>query len=50
MAKGMNALDWYTDEHCSRCDVPGQECRPGSPRQIACLLAAILHEMIAQER
>jgi len=42
MGKKTNALDWFTDEHCGCCDVPGEECSPGSPRQIACLLATLI--------
>jgi len=45
MTKRQNALDWYYEEHCSRCDIDIEECKPGSGREIACLLAAILHEL-----
>ena len=45
MAKGANALDWYHEEHCKHCDVPGDKCEDGSLREIACVLAAILHEL-----
>jgi len=44
--KGMNALDWYHEEHCSRCDVPGEACQAGTPQEIACILAAILHKLV----
>jgi len=46
MVKGMNALDWYHEEHCSHCDLPDDKCKAGSGREIACILAAILHELI----
>ncbi len=48
MVKRGNALDWYHDEYCGHCDVPGDPCTPGSSRELACLLAAILHELTAR--
>lgn len=48
MRKDMNALDWYHEEHCSQCDLPGDKCKQGSPREIACILAAILHELTTE--
>jgi len=50
MRKGMNALDWYHEEHCAHCDVPNHECKKGSNREIACILAAILHELTTKGR
>jgi len=48
MKKGMNALDWYYEEHCSECDRLIEECKVGSRTEIACILAAILHELASQ--
>jgi len=45
MKKGMNALDWYHENHCAHCDVPGDKCPPGSSKERNCILAAILHEV-----
>ena len=45
MAKGLNALDWYHEEHCAHCDVPNDKCPAGSPKEQSCILAAILHEL-----
>jgi len=42
MAKRQNNLDWFHDEYCSRCDMPGEACEAGSPREIACLLATLI--------
>jgi len=50
LGKGMNALDWYHEEHCSHCDVPTDRCRSGSNKERNCILAAILHELFAQEK
>ena len=42
MARKMNALDWFHEAYCSRCDVPNSECEKGSGPEIACILAHIL--------
>ena len=46
MAKKQNALDWYHENFCSKCDRPIENCKEGSGKEIACILAALLRDYI----
>ena len=45
MARKQNALDWYHETVCSRCDLPNEKCAEGSTKEQSCILAYLIRKL-----